>query len=429
MKFPKLFGKKTSDEDEYEDEDEIEEVSEDEEVESGPSDDEDEDEEGEGGTHPAASRKILFLAIGGGGLAAVLLVGGVAWWIFGGSSDSGEAAAGNGHGDSIVLDIPARPGENQGKPQRPGAQQLSATDTLNAIAAMTEGPGAGIVVQPVQLAAYTGIPAAPTAQPLAAAPDPDLTEQSAQGPLPKIASNGKKPWQVYARPFPTDDKRPRIAIVVEGLGMSSEATQGAIAHLPAGVTLAFDPYATGLSDWASKARAAGHEVLLGLPMEPADFPVNDPGPQALTVGVSTPENLGRLTAVLSRMSGYVGVISLMGSRFLLDENQVQPILDALNKRGLLFVQSDKIKDSVAPDIAKKIGLPIAETGIVIDDDPSRAAINRRLTQVEEAARRNGSAVALASPYPVTVERLLAWAGTLQGRGLALAPVSAVVTDK
>lgn len=131
-----------------------------------------------------------------------------------------------------------------------------------------------------------------TAQPQpadAALPDPALVEDSPDGKLPIIGADGRQPWQVYARRFDQADRRPRVALVIAGLGLDAEASRAAIAQLPAAVTLGFSPYAHELPNWIGAARQAGHEVLLGLPLEPADFPREDPGPGTLLTSLDPPQ--------------------------------------------------------------------------------------------------------------------------------------------
>ncbi|MBL6945147.1 MAG: divergent polysaccharide deacetylase family protein [Rhodospirillales bacterium] len=449
MKFPKLFGRKSSDDDYDDDEDydgdEDDSAAEGDDEPSGDDDDEDyddedydeDDEDGSGG----GNKRILLLAIGGASLALILIVGGAAWWFLGGSE--GEHAEGTqtekgaaeetvaevkeseqkpGH---VVLNLSPRPRPNQGKLKPQPGQKLSATDTLNAIAAISEGPGAGIVVTPVQAAAFSNFPTPPAAQPLPPTPDAALVEQSPQGPLPIIGKDGRKPWQVYARPFKADDPRPRIAVVFFGLGMNRSVTNAAIKYLPPEVTLAFNPYAAGLHDWASAARKAGHEVLVGVPMEPKAFPAQDPGPSALMTKAPENENLARLEYLLSRQSGYVGVMSLMGSRFTQEEEHMRPVLELLNSRGLMFVDSMTGRETVGPTIAKEIGLPRAVVNMKFEEGISRAALGRQLADLERVARISKSAMIIARPYPATIAGISEWAGTLAGKKIALAPVSAI----
>lgn len=256
-------------------------------------------------------------------------------------------------------------------------------------------------------------------------PDPSLLEPGASGPLPRISDDGREPWRVYASAFDSGDDRPRVVVIVTGLGLERVATEAAIQRLPAPVTLAVTPYAEEGEHWARMGRRFGHEVLLSVPLESAEFPFEDPGPYALLTSLSPQENLGRLEFLLSRFAGYVGVIGVMGSKFNIDDGSVRPILLALRDRGLMYVEGTESAKSVAPLVATEIGLPRALADLSLDDVPSKAAIDEQLARLEDIARERAVAVAIARPYPVTLGRLKAWAATLGERGLVLAPVTAV----
>jgi len=264
-----------------------------------------------------------------------------------------------------------------------------------------------------------------SAQPLLPAPDPALVETGPHGVLPIIGRDGRQAWRAYGRPFDRADKRPRIAIVITGLGPSGAATETAIDDLPGAVTLAFDPYTRRLDEWIARARAAGHEVLLGLPMEPVDYPRQDPGPYTLLTSLSPKENLERLELVLSRVSGYVGVTGLMGSRFTASQTNLIPVLDELKKRGLMFVDARASAQSVAGAVAQSMGLPHVAADDRLDAEPTRDAVDRQLQALEAVARRDGSALGIGFVYPVTLERVALWASTLEPKGIALAPASAL----
>jgi polysaccharide deacetylase 2 family uncharacterized protein YibQ len=107
--------------------------------------------------------------------------------------------------------------------------------------------------------------------------------------------------------------------------------------VPGGVTLAFAPYGRNLQDYVNQARAAGHEVLLQVPMEPMDYPTNDPGPHTLLTSLTINNNLKRLDWLFGRFAGYVGVVNFMGGRFTSAESHVRPILEAIRDRGLMFL--------------------------------------------------------------------------------------------
>ncbi|MEO5374055.1 MAG: divergent polysaccharide deacetylase family protein [Alphaproteobacteria bacterium] len=273
---------------------------------------------------------------------------------------------------------------------------------------------------------FEELPVPPKVEPLPPAPMPDLTAKTSQGLLPVVGAEGRSSASVYARPFDGDIGKPRIALVVTDLGLRRESTEAAIDRLPAAVTLAFSPYAQNLKHWADRARAKGHEVMIGLPMEPTTFPTVDPGPYALLTALSPKDNMARLETVLTRTTGYVGVLATHGSRFLTSHTQVLPILLALRQRGLLYLDNGAVADGGVLTAGGLPGLPFAVASMTIDERPFREAIDARLDQLTAAAMSRKRAVALASAYPLTFERLVRWMGTLEAKGIQIAPVSAVV---
>jgi polysaccharide deacetylase 2 family uncharacterized protein YibQ len=257
--------------------------------------------------------------------------------------------------------------------------------------------------------------------------DPSLVENTPMGPLPRIADDGTTPMRAYAPPA-VSDGHPRIAIVVGGLGISAKATQAAIKGLPAGVTLAFAPYAADVQRWAGEARAHGHEVLLQVPMEPYDFPDSDPGPHTLRSGAGEDSNTERLVWALTRFSGYAGITNLLGGRFLSDAGSLEPMMTYLARRGLLFYDNGQATHSAAPEVAAQVGVAFAQADSIIDKIQTSMEIDRRLSSLENVARTRGSASGSGFLYPVTVERVRVWASGLQGRGFVLVPASAIVSQ-
>jgi len=255
--------------------------------------------------------------------------------------------------------------------------------------------------------------------------DPQLIEDSATGPLPRVARDGRTPLAAYARAFEANDKRPRIALVIRGLGVGSSNTSLALTQISPEINFAFVPFDPDLQGDVDKARGAGHEVLIELPMEPFDFPDSDPGPHALLAAASAEENVKRLDWALSRTTGYVGVMNLLGGRFMGEENAIEPVLDAVSKRGLLFFDNGASSSSVAITAARHVKAAIATGTMTLDTIQTQAAIDAKLAELETAARQDGYAIGVASAYPVTIARIGEWATNAGARGFHLVPVSAL----
>jgi len=262
--------------------------------------------------------------------------------------------------------------------------------------------------------------------PLPAVPDPALTRKSDYGLLPIIGPDGRLPWRVYRKPFEDPLDRPRIAIVISEMGFSKTATRSAIQNLPGAVTLSFNPYSRDLQSWVEQARAAGHEVLLQLPMEPFGYPQNDPGDHSLLTSLTDKDNLKRLDWMLGRFTGYSGVTNQMGSKFTASADDIKPILDVIKSRGLLFLDGRTSSKSVAGPLSAEMGIPVAINNRFLDHKANRTTIDARLQDLERIARYTGTAIGIGYPYPVTLERISNWSKTLARKGFVLVPISAAV---
>ena len=260
-----------------------------------------------------------------------------------------------------------------------------------------------------------------TADPLPQAPIAGMTAPGPGGLLPIIAQDGRTPAQAYSRPF-TSNGRPKVALVIGGLGLNATATRQAIEQLPPEVTLSFVPYAEGLQGWIDLARANGHEVLLEAPMEPVDYPQNDPGPYTLMAEAQGPETVKKLEWLLSRATGYFGVTNYLGSRFVGSDGAMGAFSSALKGRGLAFIDDGSA--------AKRGGgLPRASADRIIDDQLSKDSIDQQLLALEAGALQHGQALGSGFAYPVTLTQVAAWAQSVETRGYQLAPASALTVRR
>lgn len=254
--------------------------------------------------------------------------------------------------------------------------------------------------------------------------DTRLLEKTRHGMIPAIF-DGIKPFTAYAADADRAKaaRMPIVAIVVTGLGVGAAKTTDAIMKLPPAVTLAFTPYGADPGKLAERARAQHHEILLQVPMEPFDYPDNDPGPQTLLTTLTPEQNIDRLYWHLSRFQGYAGIANFMGSRFVVSDAVMQPILREAAKRGLGYLDDGAAPRSVAATIAAGQTVPFAKADISIDAVPTAVEIDRALAKLETLAKERGMAVGIASALPISIERIGVWTKALESRGIMLAPLT------
>lgn len=256
-------------------------------------------------------------------------------------------------------------------------------------------------------------------------PDPALLQDTLYGKAPRIGPGGLAAYRAYARPFDPGDDRPRIAIVVGGLGLNKTFTERAIEQLPPEATLAFAPYADDLEIWAAKARRAGHEIAIELPMEGYGGDPSALGSAALLTTRTTKQNLQRLDWILSRFGAYFAATNYQGGKFSADTEAMAPVLERLRDMGVAYIDDT----GAARRTARKIGGQWTIVNRVIaaaGAGDSRGMLREDLEALERIARRDGEALGKTYAYEANLEEIESWAKDIEARGLTLAPASAVL---
>ncbi len=265
--------------------------------------------------------------------------------------------------------------------------------------------------------AAAAAPAA-AASPLVKAPIAGLFQTTTNGLLPNIGPNGMAPASAYARPFRSDG-RPMVALVVGGLGLNPATTKQAIEQLPPAVTLSFVPYTANLQAWIDQARAAGHEVMVEVPMQPVNYPDNDPGPQTLLANARNDDLMAHMLWALSRATGYFAVSNYQGAAFFKDKAGFNTFLSTLRARGIGFVDDGQARDAQG-------AWARASADRVVDAQINAQAILAQLAGLEATAKTRGQALGTGMAFPVTLTVALKWTQTLDGKGIQLAPASAMM---
>jgi len=265
------------------------------------------------------------------------------------------------------------------------------------------------------------------------APIPEFVEVTKTGDLPKISDDGRRPMDAYARPSVQPSGQgaelKTIAIVFTGLGFSQSLTQEAIETLPPEITLSFIPYSNRLKTWTRRARNQGHELVLEIPMEPFDYPDNDPGPHTLLSNQTDQINLQNLKWLMSRMPGYVGVLNLDGNKLTSQENVMYPLLREINNRGLLYMDRNPETSNVPYKIAQELKLEYVQGSIILDDFKNKTAIDDALKRLEKMAHLHGTAIGITTAMPLSIQRVREWSEKLKERGFTLVPLTHMVRNK
>jgi len=243
--------------------------------------------------------------------------------------------------------------------------------------------------------------------------------------LPRVSPEGRAPADAYARPFINPGNKPVVSIVVGGLGINATHTKSAIDELPPEVTLSFAPDATSLQTWINRARAAGHEVLIETPMEAYDYGRMKMHPLTLLASGNEARNRARLDRILSRSTGYFGLINSQGSKIGDDEAAMKPVLQAVSERGLAFIDDGSLNAGNMKQLSGETHLRYVRADSAIDAKLSAEEISSEFMELESQALEHGAAMGSGYAFPITIEMVKTWTPRLVPKGIVLAPVSAL----
>lgn len=234
----------------------------------------------------------------------------------------------------------------------------------------------------------------------------------------------KKKMRSYLSKDPSIKGSGKIVIIIDDLGMNRKWTREVIG-LKAPITSAFLPYAPKLKNDTQTATNNGHELIIHTPMEPMSKTI-DPGPIALMDDMSETELETNLSHIFKSFEGYTGINNHMGSRLTQNSKAMRTIMNALAARGLYFVDSKTIANSVAGQEAMHAGVPFAQRDVFLDHEDNAAFVQNALAKLERVAKTKGIAIAIGHPKKHTVTALKQWLPTLKERGLEIIPASKAV---
>jgi polysaccharide deacetylase 2 family uncharacterized protein YibQ len=235
----------------------------------------------------------------------------------------------------------------------------------------------------------------------------------------------RPPTVAPPKPLPC---QPRIAIVVDDLGLDKQAAEELL-RLEAPLTFSILPFQPHSRRIAQLAHAQGKEIILHLPMEPRGFPLKDPGEGGLFVTMGETTELARqLKKDLDAVPYISGANNHMGSRFMEHEAVVRVVLKELKKRGLFFLDSGTTDRSMGYQVARELSLKAGKRDIFLDNETGPKDMEVQLDHLIRIARQRGKAIGIGHPYPSTVAALKGMIAKIQKVGIKIVPLSRVLDE-
>lgn len=216
----------------------------------------------------------------------------------------------------------------------------------------------------------------------------------------------------------------RVAIVFDDAGGSLKHVEEIIA-IGRSVAVAVLPGLAHSAEVARRARAAGLEVLLHLPVEPADS-TKALGPGGVTVAMDDSQIRSAVIDGLASVPGAAGLNNHMGSRGTADRRVVRAILGVVREHDLYFLDSLTTPASLVQEMGREMGVRTAVRTVFLDNEDEPEAIRRQVRSLLAQARERGVAIGIGHAQRRTVRVLAGMLEEFDREGIAIVPPSALV---
>jgi len=215
----------------------------------------------------------------------------------------------------------------------------------------------------------------------------------------------------------------KIAIIIDDLGYNKKNSIAAL-ELPGAITYAIIPYSPYASLSAQTALKKQKEIILHAPMSNVrNVPL---GKVALTEEMGEHAFNHTLTQAIESLPNITGVNNHMGSLLTQQTLPMAWTMKILQEKGLYFIDSRTTPRSVAWKTARKHNIPSLKRDVFIDNERNHHAIHKQFNQLIDIAKRQGYAVAIAHPYPETIDYLSQRLPTLKQDKVTLVKTSELV---
>jgi polysaccharide deacetylase 2 family uncharacterized protein YibQ len=202
-----------------------------------------------------------------------------------------------------------------------------------------------------------------------------------------------------------DIEKPVIAIIIDDIGYRMHEDLRAIG-LPGQVAFAIMPHSPYAKQMSALANKLGKDVLLHMPMQAMQEDKNKfLGPGALTLQMTHEEFIHALNNSLRSVPHATGLNNHMGSLLTQHPGHMGWLMESLKSRDIFYLDSVTSSNSVAGTIAMEMQLPYLRRDVFLDNVQSDRNIQKQFDELISIAKRNGKAVAIGHPHPLTVSVL------------------------
>ena len=214
----------------------------------------------------------------------------------------------------------------------------------------------------------------------------------------------KKP----AQKTQTKQKKPvfkgKIAIIIDDFGYRNDYVTDGFLSLDADLTYAVIPGHEHSYFFGEKAKSAGYEVIVHMPMENTGKTYGEEE-FVLKIDMDSATIERRIRSALSQIPSAIGMNNHQGSRASADQRIMSIIARTLKDENKFFIDSRTTVETIGETTMKLFEVPTASRNIFLDNDDDEEKIKKQLMKLVKKAEAKGYAIGIGHVKPKTLNVL------------------------
>ncbi|MGB5396093.1 MAG: divergent polysaccharide deacetylase family protein [Gammaproteobacteria bacterium] len=216
------------------------------------------------------------------------------------------------------------------------------------------------------------------------------------------------------------------SIIIDDIGNHFERGK-AVIDFPAAITLAILPRIAYSKKLAILAHENNKEVMLHLPMQSIENHTRTPG--TLSLHMTHQQFADQLRRNIESVPHIKGINNHMGSLLTRHPGHMSWLMREIARNdSLYFIDSRTTDKSLAASVAAEYNVPNLPRDVFLDPDNSYQTLRTQFDRLIDITNRQGHAIAIAHPYPSTLQFIKDHLDELAQHNIKIVPVSELIAS-
>ena len=207
----------------------------------------------------------------------------------------------------------------------------------------------------------------------------------------------------------------RIGIIIDDFGYRNDEISDGFLDLNASLTYAIIPGHEHSRSFSEKAKNAGYEVIIHMPMENTGKTYGEEE-FVLTTDMDNETIKRRINHALAQIPAAIGMNNHQGSKASANQYVMSTIAKILKKENKFFIDSRTTVETIAESTMEIFGVPTASRNIFLDNDDDEEKITGQLMKLVRKSEKDGFSIGIGHVKPKTLSVLQKQIPILQKKG-------------